>query len=271
MFHGNENAFMIKLSILTVNLNNISGLQKTIESVIPQTFTDYEFIIIDGGSTDGSMDVIKKYQDNITSWVSEPDKGIYNAMNKGIKMAKGEYCLFLNSGDCLVDGYSLEQFMNESAKEDFIYGNLDTARGPRKYSNKLSFMTFFSGTITHQAVFIKTGLFQKYGLYDESLTIVADWQFFLKTIIVGNCTYKHIDKSLCNYDVTGVSTNPKYQSQVASQREKVLREMFPMMYDDYLAMNSKNKDLDFYLNSRLAQLVKKLHQSNLFKKIRGTK
>jgi len=84
----------MKLSIITVNLNNAAGLQKTIESVITQTFTDYEYIIIDGGSTDGSVDVIKQHADKITYWVSEPDKGIYNAMNKGILQAKGEYCLF---------------------------------------------------------------------------------------------------------------------------------------------------------------------------------
>ncbi len=89
----------MKLSIITVNLNNKDGLQKTIDSVISQTFKDFEWIVIDGGSTDGSKELIEKYSDYISYWVSEPDKGIYNAMNKGIKVAKGDYLEFLNSGD----------------------------------------------------------------------------------------------------------------------------------------------------------------------------
>jgi glycosyltransferase involved in cell wall biosynthesis len=92
---------MIKLSIITINYNNRDGLEKTIRSVIDQRFTDFEFIVIDGGSTDGSVDNIRKYENKINYWCSEKDAGIYNAQNKGIKKAKGEYCLFLNSGDFL--------------------------------------------------------------------------------------------------------------------------------------------------------------------------
>ena len=103
---------MPKLSIITVNLNKAKGLQKTIESVIFQTFTDYEYIIIDGGSTDGSKQIIEQYADKITYWVSEPDSGIYNGMNKGIKVAKGEYCLFLNSEDYLLSNEILQNVRN---------------------------------------------------------------------------------------------------------------------------------------------------------------
>ena len=100
-----------KLSIITVNLNNAAGLQKTIESVINQTFTDYEFIIIDGGSTDSSLEIIKQYANKITYWVSEPDNGIYNGMNKGIGQADGEYCFFLNSGDWMIENNTLYKFL----------------------------------------------------------------------------------------------------------------------------------------------------------------
>lgn len=92
---------MPKLTIITINLNNKAGLQTTIDSVIAQTYKDFEWIIIDGGSTDGSKELIEKYTNYIKYWVSEPDKGIYNAMNKGIKVAEGEYLQFLNSGDSL--------------------------------------------------------------------------------------------------------------------------------------------------------------------------
>lgn len=93
----------MKLSIITINYNNREGLRKTIESVVAQTTREFEYIVIDGGSTDGSVDVIKEFSDYIDYWVSEPDKGIYNAMNKGVKVAHGDYCQFLNSGDWLYD------------------------------------------------------------------------------------------------------------------------------------------------------------------------
>ena len=111
-----------KLSIITINLNNAAGLRKTIESVVNQTFTDYEYLIIDGGSTDGSVEVIKEFADKITYWVSEPDKGIYNAMNKGILKARGEYLQFLNSGDWLVDNEVLFRVFSLNHFEDILYG-----------------------------------------------------------------------------------------------------------------------------------------------------
>ena len=98
----------MKLSIITINYNNARGLERTIKSVICQTFTNYEYIIVDGGSTDGSLEVINKYADHISKWVSEPDEGIYNAMNKGTRMASGEYFNYMNSGDCFCDAHVLE-------------------------------------------------------------------------------------------------------------------------------------------------------------------
>jgi len=132
-----------KLSIITVNLNNAEGLRKTIESVVSQTYTDYEYIIIDGGSTDGCVEIIKQYEDKITYWVSEPDKGIYNAMNKGILKAKGEYCQFLNSGDWLIKESILHDIFSILPIADIIYGNEQTEKGIRTYPENPSF-NFFS-------------------------------------------------------------------------------------------------------------------------------
>jgi len=115
----------MKLSIITVNLNNKSGLQKTIDSVISQTYKDFEWIIIDGGSTDGSKELIEQYSQYITYWISEPDKGIYNAMNKGIVQAKGEYLQFLNSGDALYDKYVLDKILKATnITSDIITGSI---------------------------------------------------------------------------------------------------------------------------------------------------
>ena len=115
----------MKLSIITVNLNNRDGLQKTIDSVICQTFRDFEWIVIDGGSTDGSKELIEQYADHFAYWVSEPDKGIYNAMNKGIKVAKGEYLQFLNSGDSLWNETTLQGVVPFfSGTTDIFYGDV---------------------------------------------------------------------------------------------------------------------------------------------------
>ena len=112
----------MKYSIITINYNNKDGLEKTILSVINQTCQDFEYIIIDGGSTDGSVDVIKKYADRIDYWVSEPDKGIYNAMNKGIIKAKGEYLNFMNSGDCFYDNEVLSNVYQNGMCSEMIVG-----------------------------------------------------------------------------------------------------------------------------------------------------
>src|SRR5574344_2490955 len=112
----------MKLSIITINYNNAEGLEKTIKSVINQTFTDYEYIIIDGGSTDGSTDIIKKYRENIDYWVSESDKGIYKAMNKGITYTHGEYLNFMNSGDCFHSSTVLNEVARNFNNTDIIIG-----------------------------------------------------------------------------------------------------------------------------------------------------
>jgi glycosyltransferase involved in cell wall biosynthesis len=183
----------LKLSIITVNLNNAEGLRKTIESVISQTYNDYEYLIIDGGSTDGSVEIIKEFADKITYWVSEPDKGIYNAMNKGILKANGEYLQFLNSGDWLLNEKILYKLFNLSYSAEIIFGNtiLTKADGTtylylKKPIENISLAYFFTKTIQHQSSFIKKDLFNEL-LYDDELKIVADWKFFIQKIIIQNC------------------------------------------------------------------------------------
>ena len=158
---------MQKLSIITVNLNNAIGLRKTIESVVNQTFTDFEYIIIDGGSTDGSVDVIREYSEKITYWVNEPDKGIYNAMNKGIKIAKGEYLQFLNSGDFLIDNRVLKSIFDLERNEDVLYGEAvlgDNLEKKIKFPPSPKIIDheyFWTNTLTHQSTLIKRTLFNR--------------------------------------------------------------------------------------------------------------
>lgn len=175
----------MKLSIVTINYNNKEGLRKTIESVVGQTYRYIEYIVIDGGSTDGSTDVIRLHEDTISYWVSEPDKGIYNAMNKGVAKTTGDYVLFLNSGDYLVSPTIIDEIQNELfSNEDVIFGLLKTYPSNRiGYTDvhlPLTMQDFFERSpIPHPASFIKRDLFQEMK-YDETLKIVSDWKFFFR-------------------------------------------------------------------------------------------
>ena len=204
----------MKLSIITINLNNAEGLKQTIESVFSQTFSDFEFLIIDGGSTDGSVDIIKANQEKISYWVSEPDKGIYNAMNKAILKATGEYCYFLNSGDYLVDNNVLDSVFINNMHESFVCGNFITdKKGEQQrftdYRDRdwsFSLYDIFSGFVAHQAFFIKKEMFDKYGLYDERLRIMSDWKLFFIAIGINQEKIFYKDVDIVIYDMDGISS-----------------------------------------------------------------
>lgn len=204
----------MKLSIITINLNDEKGLQKTIDSVISQTFTDYEFIIIDGLSADGSVDLIRKHEDKISYWVSEKDSGIYNAQNKGIKQAKGEYLYFLNSGDALYAPDSLEKMLDGNPRDAFICANFYMERGGEleadtSYKDRdwhMAIYELFSGFLCHQAFFIHRSNFEKYGLYDEKLKVVADWKLFFQAIGIDHLPVKYVDTFIVIYNMEGFST-----------------------------------------------------------------
>ena len=213
----------MKLSIITINYNNSEGLRKTIESVVNQTWYDFEYIIIDGGSTDGSVEIIKEYANRIDYWVSEPDKGIYNALNKGLAVAKGEYCNFMNSGDCFYSFSTLEQVFASKPMVDIICGNTytDKLKAPPK---TITFDTLFNVSICHQCAFIRTSMMKKYG-YDEKYKIVSDRKFFVQALIIDNCTYQAIDVDVVKYDITGFSAVNPVLSRL--EYDKVLQELIP--------------------------------------------
>jgi glycosyltransferase involved in cell wall biosynthesis len=219
-----------KLSIITINYNNLKGLKRTVESVVNQTWQEFEYIIIDGGSTDGSVAYIESQSEYIDYWVSEPDKGIYNAMNKGIAKATGEYLLFLNSGDHFVDIKTLELNRESIAVQDIIYFNLNVVGNDssfvKKYPDKLSFSYFINDTLPHPATFIKATLFSKVGLYDESLKIVSDWKFFIECICKYNSTYIKIDETLSIFYLDGLSSNSNSKVVISEESQKVLQSSF---------------------------------------------
>lgn len=197
----------MKLSIITVNLNNAAGLEKTAESIVSQTFTDFEWIVIDGGSTDGSVDVIRKYEDRITYWVSEKDSGIYNAMNKGVKVAKGEYLQFLNSGDCLADKNVVADFNKFNSCCSIIYGDVYQIQGNRvirkRIYGELSFLEILVSSLSHQSSYILRDLLIRFP-YNENYKIVSDWEFWIK-MILGGQKFQHFNRFVSCYDMNGIS------------------------------------------------------------------
>ena len=222
----------MKLSVITINYNNLNGLKKTIESVVNQTSTQYEYIIIDGGSTDGSVDVIKEYVDKIDYWISEPDKGPYHAMNKGIRVATGDYVIFMNSGDYFYTNDIIAEFISANPSEDVLCGNMYLSLGCVNFVPKeLTFRYFYEGNLPHQACFIKTSV-QKQFPYNENLKIVSDWEFFLKILIINNGTYRKIDKVISYYDSNGISSTNN--SLLMEERIIILQSMFPnRILEDY--------------------------------------
>lgn len=221
-----------KISIITINFNNKEGLERTILSVISQNFKDFEYIVIDGGSKDGSKEIIEKYNDQISYWVSEPDKGIYNAMNKGIAAAKGEYLLFLNSGDHFCEENSLETGVSYLGKEEIIYFNLkhiDNARTwVHEYPEYVNIFYFFENSLPHPGTFIKKNSFEKYGMYDENLKIVSDWKWFLVSICKNNATYRHINEVFTTFYYDGISSNVDNREKIKEESIKVYQSEFPI-------------------------------------------
>lgn len=236
----------MKLSIITINYNNASGLRKTLASVAAQTYQNIEHIIIDGGSTDGSVDVIKEYVCNVERmnvvWSSGPDKGIYNAMNKGIRKATGDYVQILNSGDLLATDDVTERMMvrlneltnervNESDGVAILYGNMikkDYTAGKiigKSGEVEYSLRQYFSSTMNHDCCYIRRDVYEKYGLYDENLKIVSDWKWFLQAIGLGNVKPVYVDIDVTIFDASGISeSNLALRNQ---ERRKVLEELLP--------------------------------------------
>jgi glycosyltransferase involved in cell wall biosynthesis len=259
---------MPKLSIITINYNNLEGLKRTVESVVNQTWQEFEYIIIDGGSTDGSAAYIESQSAHFDYWVSEPDKGIYNAMNKGIAKATGEYLLFLNSGDHLYDLKVLEQNHNKINEQDIIYFNVvligENDSTTLKYPEKINFSFFFEGTICHQVVMINKKLFNEVGMYDESLKIASDWKFFIIAFLKFNCTSKRVDKVLTNYTLDGFSSNRENNKLLQFERQKVLNEEFEVFVKDYEQMRELRQIVSSLRKSRKINLLIRLGLINKF-------
>lgn len=235
---------MFKLTIITINYNNVLGLQKTIESVVNQTCKEFEYIVIDGGSNDDSVNIIKQYANQINYWVSEPDNGIYNAMNKGIAKANGEYLLFLNSGDCLISKTILQEINNHLKDYDVVYGDGLLENNTRiTVPEILNKQYFYSQSLFHPSAFIKRKLFFEQGLYNEKNKIISDWEFFIKLFFFNNATSKKINCVISIIEEGGISRDGKYK--------KLLKKEMKDVHEKYFSKSEKIKFCFYNILSKL--------------------
>ena len=228
------------ISIITVVLNNKKGFRLTAESVISQTaFDKLEWIVIDAASTDGTVDTIKEFDSKIAYWKSEPDKGIYDGMNKGIAQATGKYMLFLNAGDTLCNYKVIESVINDNnfGKADHLTGNQYLVADGKIVSTdlakeELTTASLFLYALPHQSTFIRGNRLKETGGYDISYKICADAKFTFMDIVMKGGTYRKLDHFISNYDASGISTTNPATSK--KERERFLKELLPpMIYEDY--------------------------------------
>lgn len=250
---------MKNISIITINLNNVEGLRTTMNSVFQQSYSDFEYIVIDGGSNDGSAKLIENSVDKIDYWVTETDTGIYNAMNKGLLQAKGRYVLFLNSGDYLYDRNVLSSAADELNGEDLIYGNLyEGVEGNWKltvFPDSLNLWYMMQYYLGHPSTFIRKDLFVN-DKYSEDLKIAADWEFFFKKIVMDGCTYKHLNRAISVYDLNGISATSAGLGD--AERELILNRLLPPILCDEI------KCIQEIRKSPFMELIPRLNKTKTF-------
>ncbi|MEM7086973.1 MAG: glycosyltransferase family 2 protein [Bacteroidota bacterium] len=259
---------MLKITVITVNYNNGAGLRQTIESVLEQNYDGLEYIVVDGASTDDSVEIIKQYQSQLSLWISEPDTGVYQAMNKGIRKANGDYLLFLNSGDTLYNAEVLKWVGEKiQGNKDIYYGNLmfhsNNDSFVRNYPKQLRFSYFLKRSLPHPGSFIKRTLFERLFYYSEDYRIVSDWEFFLFAVFKTGISYEHLDAVISKFDLDGMSNDPKNNKLIKKERAIVLQKHFPGFYQDYQEMTKQRireerKDL---------KLLRKIQQSKTGRRV----
>lgn len=217
-----------KFSVITV-CYNAPNLERTCQSIVNQTYQDFEWIVVDGGSNQETLDIFEKYKYRINKFVSESDNGIYDAMNKGIKLSSGEYLLFMNGGDSFYDSNVLQAYVDNGLDKDIIYSNVELM-GERnriiEYPEILDTKFWLTNCICHQSTIVRKELFDKYGLYNEEYKIVADFQKWLEFIKLQNCSYKKVDFIGAKYSLDGISSDKKRRKFINEERELAIKKYF---------------------------------------------
>jgi len=235
------------ISVITINLNNKLGLKRTVESVKIQNNSLYEHIIIDGGSTDGSLELIKEKASFFSYSISEPDKGVYDAQNKGIVNAKGAYLIFLNSGDTFCSNNVLDLFVKDpnTKKYGVVYGNSNVIKGNGLIEklippDQLNTNFWYRQTLNHQAIFFKKDIFERYGNYNTNYRFSADMDLLLNIFKKAPDTFYHLNEFVCNYVEAGLSAKPENYESIIKEKEQILRT--------YLSTQEYKRAKENYLN-----------------------
>ena len=254
---------MPTISVITVNLNNKEGLERTVASVASQTTSPDEFIVVDGLSNDGSQEYMEQQSESITKAIVEKDTGVYNAMNKGISAATGDYLLFLNSGDHFESESALAMAQETLSGEDLICFDIAVEGQGKNYIKQhpeqidLTFM--LEDTLAHQSVLVKRSLFERFGLYDESLKIVADWKFFLDALLDPNTTYKAEHQTLTHYYLDGMSATAEGTFKRREERKALMEGRYAFL--------AKAAEQDRLLQMNRFKMLKELESSGGAKKL----
>lgn len=211
----------MKVSIITIAYNNLDGLRDTYQSIKRQTFGSYEWIVVDGGSTDGTKEFLQEHDSEIAWWCCEPDRGVYNAQNKGTEHARAEYCIYMNSGDSFYEDDVLERIFERQTDADIIYGDWmlifqdgTTRLGPAPEVPDMAY--FFNENICHQSMLVKTEIILNRP-YDESFSIYGDWDEWLNAFMQGK-RFERVDIVICKFIVGGLSTG---ESNTLDTKRKV--------------------------------------------------
>lgn len=257
----------IQISIITISLNNIKGLLRTVDSVLKQKNDLVELIVIDGDSADGSKDYLRDNCDLVDRWISEADLGIYDAMNKGAKLALGNYLLFLNSGDLLNEGAIQNYLWNISSREyDIYYGQIYTV-APNMVLDKSKLHTpshtnlFYGMSIFHPSTLIKSSLFSKMGMYDIKYKLAGDYKFFL-SCFYKKASFKYIEKPLAIFETGGFSSKNANLSLIENIKSK-----FEILRFHQFAVLTIYTVFKFFSFSFISYILRNLLSSKTYRKI----
>lgn len=218
--------FCPKISIITITFNSDKTLERTIQSIINQNYENLEYIIIDGGSTDHTIDIIRKYEEHIACWVSEPDKGISDAFNKGIRMSTGKIIGIINSDDGLCEG-ALDTLSREYEEDVDVYrGNIilwntETGTKVKEIPSMHFSLTGIHVNISHQGTFISKMAYDKYGLYNTDLKYAMDYDLLIRFEKM-NAKMKYINYLMAFYTLSGL-TSTQYSVERMRERDKIVK------------------------------------------------
>lgn len=243
----------MKISVITVCFNAKDTIEETFISLKKQTCKDFEHIVIDGASTDGTTEIINKYKDNITHFISEPDNGVYDAMNKGIKRAGGDFVFFLNANDILYDENVLKnvaEILDKYPDTKFLFGNVNNISEDKKtstiqsYNKVKNIFYFINNNICHQSIFYHRSLFDEFGYYSNEFKIYADWEFNIKCLVENKVQAIHLPITISNFQFGGMCTNINNRKLYKMENDLLVKKYFPQFRflirtDKFLMKNFK--------------------------------